>query len=399
MKLNILMVLDKEFPPDERVEKEIHTLLENGFTVSIATCTFKKLPEKEHFNGYTIYRKRLSRLLYKSSAAILLLPFYFRFWHNFLNGILNKEHYDIIHIHDLPLSKTGYQLAEKYNLKLVCDQHEFYSNWIIRTRHYNTLQGYLLRLSPWKKYERYYLTRADLVLTVEDSLRNIYVHQVGVNPEKIVTLPNTPLSLNFTNEVVNQEIIDKFSGRFVLFYAGSLDHLRGIDFILNCLVELKYDINNILFLVAGKENAAFSLNKLVEERNLQDVVQYIGFVPLGILPTYIAASDICLFVPKADNLEINNTIATKIYQYAAMGKPVIVSEARMMKEFVERNGIGFSVCHGNKKEFCETVKKLYANREISEKIRNHAIQITSRFTWESTSTDFIRFYKKMTGST
>ncbi len=393
------MVLDKEFPPDERVEKEIHTLKENGFTVSVATCTFKSLPGEEHFNGYTIYRKRLSWILYKSSAAILLLPFYFRFWFNFLDEILNKDHYDIIHIHDLPLSKTGHQLAKKYHLKLVCDQHEYYSNWIIRTRHYNTLLGYLLRLSPWKKYERYYLTRADLVITVEDSLRKIYVQQVGVNPGKIVTLPNTPLSGNFKHEVVDQKIIDQFSERFVLFYAGSLDHLRGIDFILNCLSELKNDINNILFLVAGKENAAFSLNKLIEERNLQDVVQYVGWVPLATLPTYIAASDICLFVPKADNLEINNTIATKIYQYAAMGKPVIVSEARMMKEFVESNGIGFSVHHGNKEEFCETVNKLYANREISEKIRNHAIQIASQYTWESTSINLVRFYKKMTGST
>lgn len=397
--MRILMVLDKEFPPDERVEKEIHTLQENGFTVSVATCTFKKLPEEEDFNGYTIYRKRLSWLLYKSSAAILLLPFYFRFWYSFIDEILNKGHYDIIHIHDLPLSKTGYQLAKKYHLKLVCDQHEFYSNWIIRTRHYNTLPGYVLRLSPWKKYERYYLTRADLVITVEDSLRNIYVQQVGVNPEKIVTLPNTPLSCNFKHEVVDQKIIDQFSGSFVLFYAGSLDHLRGIDFILDCLKELKNDINNMLFLVAGKENAAFSLNKLIAERNLQDAVQYDGWVPLETLPTYIAASDICLFVPKADNLEINNTIATKIYQYAAMGKPVIVSEARMMKEFVEGNGIGFSVRYGNKEEFCETVKKLYLNREISEKIRNHAIHIANQYTWESTSKNFIGFYKKMTGST
>ena len=54
-------------------------------------------------------------------------------------------------------------------------------------------------------------------------------------------------------------------------------------------------------------------------------------------------------------MEINNTIATKIYQYAAMGKPVIVSEARLMKEFVEANKLGFSVHFGNVEEFCQSI--------------------------------------------
>ena len=38
--MKILMLLENEFPPDERVEKEIADLLKSGFEVAIATYTF-----------------------------------------------------------------------------------------------------------------------------------------------------------------------------------------------------------------------------------------------------------------------------------------------------------------------------------------------------------------------
>jgi glycosyltransferase involved in cell wall biosynthesis len=313
-----------------------------------------------------------------------------------LNGILKREKFDIIHIHDLPLSKVGYRLSQRYGMKLVCDQHEYYSNWIVRTRHYNTMAGKIIRFfSNWEKYERKYLQKADMVITVEDSLKKIYIEKVLLSPDRVITLPNTPRKRDFLSNDIDPEIINRYKDRFVLFYGGSLDHLRGIEFIADCMVELKKEIDNILFLVAGKENRAFSMKRMIERLRIEKYVEYVGWVSLDKLSSYIAASHICLFVPRADNLEINNTIATKIYQYAAMGKPVIVSEAGMMREFVENNAIGFSTRYGDIKGFCEVVKRIYGHPEIAGDISKRAIRIAGEYTWENTSRDFLEFYARL----
>ena len=194
---------------------------------------------------------------------------------------------------------------------------------------------------------------------------------------------------------IDQEIIDKYKDCFVLFYGGSLDHIRGIDFIAECIARLKDEIANILFLVAGKENRAFSMSKLISGLQIENFVEHVGWVPLGKLPSYVAASKICLFVPRADNLEINNTIATKIYQYAAMGKPVIVSEARMMKEFVENNAIGYSIRYGDVNGFCDIVRNMRNHPEVLDEIRDRAIRVACDYTWENTSRDFVDYYKGM----
>jgi glycosyltransferase involved in cell wall biosynthesis len=390
------MVLDAEFPSDERVEKEIESLKEAGFEVNIAVYTFLDRPFIENHNNYKIYRKKISKLLYKSSAASLVIPFYFQFWYRFLNKILKSNNYDCIHIHDLPLSKIGYKLALKYNLKLICDQHEFYSNWIVRTKHYNTVSGKIIRrLSNWEKYEKIYLNKADMVITVAESLRELYIKKTNVLPDKIVTLPNTPSVVIFNPANVDENITLPYKNRFVLFYAGGLDYLRGIDFILEGLSVLKNEIRNILFLVAGKENRSFSIKDLITRYGVEENVSFIGWVPLKELPSYVAASNLCFFVPKADNLEINNTIATKIYQYAAMGKPVIVSEARLMKEFVEMNQIGYSVPFGNVQELCSVVRKIYNNPEIGENIKQKGFIVARQNSWELTSLPFIKKYKNL----
>jgi glycosyltransferase involved in cell wall biosynthesis len=390
------MVLESEFTADVRVEKEIKSLHSEGFHVSVAAYTFTNKIEEEKRDNYSIYRKKISKWIYKSSAAALILPLYFRFWHTYLDDLLKRTHYDVIHVHDLPLSKVAWKLARKYNLRLVCDQHEFYSNWIIRTKHYNTLTGKVIRLfSNWASYETKYLNKADMVITVAESLRELYIERLGVKPEFIITLPNTPAAGNFNPDTVDKQIVEKYAGRFVLFYAGGLDHLRGIDFIAEGVALLKNEISNILFLVAGKENKAFQMDQLIRKFQISEFTDYLGWVPLNLLSSYIAASQVCLFVPRADNLEINNTIVTKIYQYAALGKPIIVSEARMMKEFVESNKIGFSVEYGDLKEFCNLVQKIYRNPDIAISIKDNAQYIASRNTWEQTSRKFIERYSQM----
>lgn len=86
-------------------------------------------------------------------------------------GTSGKKIIDVIHIHDLPLTNIGVKMKRKYEIKLVCDQHEYYSNLIVQTTHLN---------------------KADLVITVEEPLQKEYINKVRVKKEHIITLPNTP---------------------------------------------------------------------------------------------------------------------------------------------------------------------------------------------------------------
>jgi glycosyltransferase involved in cell wall biosynthesis len=389
--MKILMVLTSYFPPDSRVEKEAISLSEAGHEVHIICYAEGDKPLLESTDHYIIHRFRASDFVRnKLSAIALLVPFYFHKWRKQIN-ILQKQHFfDAIHIHDLPLSKVGYYFKKKYGCKLICDQHEFYSEWITKTAHMNTLRGKIISsLSNWKKYENKYLLLADLVITVAEPLRLNYLKKYELNEDKIITVPNTPTKKIFNRDNINKEIVEKYKNDFVLFYAGGIDILRGIDTAIKALTLLKDEIPNIKLLLAGRIVKPYDPFKTAKKFNVEKFLEFKGWIDEQDLPSYITASDICFSLPSTDREETNNTIATKIYLYATMKRPIIASNAKTVKKFIEENKLGINIPHGNYVAFAENVLK-YKNKQIS--YQPNSIE---KFTWEETVKPLCRGYKDL----
>ena len=139
--MKILMVLDREFPPDERVEKEIRSLTKAGHKIHIACYTKENRIRIEEQENLTIHRKQISSFIYKSSVACLKFPFYFNFWRKYLTGLFTEYSFDAIHIHDLPLAQVGVEFKKKYNIPLIMDLHENWPAMLKMAVHTNTFFG------------------------------------------------------------------------------------------------------------------------------------------------------------------------------------------------------------------------------------------------------------------
>ena len=252
--MKILMILDGEFPPDERVEKEAISLINEGNNVSILCLNYGNQATEELYKGIHIHRKKINRVIRnKLLGTYLITPFYRIIWRRSILKLLANFPADVIHVHDLPLSDVAVRIGKSKGLKVVCDQHEFYSNWIVNTAHYNTFPGNIVKsFSNWKRYEKTNLRKADLVITVEEPLRKIYISEVGINPEKIIVTPNTPSVSVFNRQHIDQDIIEKYRENFMIFYAGHLDILRGIDTVIESLPLLRDSIPGLKFVFAGQ---------------------------------------------------------------------------------------------------------------------------------------------------
>lgn len=391
--MKILMVLESEFPTDNRVEKEMISLAKAGHQIDLACYTRKNKAHFEQHEFYNIHRFNISPLQYKMSAAILVLPFYLRIWKKFVLKLHNKNNYDAIHIHDLPLAKLGYIMKKKFGIPLICDQHEYYSNWIVHTAHYNTLTGKIIKiLSNWKSYENKYLNKADLVVTVEEPLKQCYINDVKVDSQKIIILPNTPEKDVFNNENIDMQIIEKYKSSFMLFYAGGIDRLRGLEMVIKAMAILKNKIPDIKLVIAGRQAKGFSIVDLAKSHNVESNVEFLNWIPHTQIATYIAASKVGFFTPPGNRDEIHNTIATKIYQYVAMGVPIIVSNVRLMAKFVTDYNIGFVA--ENEIDFAKFCLDLASDENLrSEKVAN-CNKIKDKYYWESSIQELINFYNK-----
>lgn len=400
-KKRIGMILDRDFPPDDRPEKEALSLIEAGYEVHLLCYTAKGRPLKENYKGIRIARFNLKEKLHKKlSAAYLVLPLYRIIWYRNMKEFILGNDINVIHVHDLPMTDIAHKLGKKYECKVVCDQHEYWSNWIGKTYHYNTIIGKLVKtFSNWKKYEKINLQKADLVITVSEQLRRLYIQDVGLKPKKIITVPNTPSRKVFNEQNVNPEIIKKYEQKFCIFYAGAIDVLRGIDLIIYAMAKLMDKIPDIYFILAGRFAKGCNILQLAEFLGIRSQVEYVGWLPVDQLPSYIAASKLCVYTPPAETSdEVNNTIHTKIYQYVSMKKPIIISKVKMMHDFVIDNDVGLSIDRQIPELLADKIEFIYKNySKVQDKIEKNASFLISNgeIFWDQTVVKMIVQYNNI----
>jgi len=397
--MKILMVLNEEFPPDHRVEKEADSLMGAGYQIVLLCYTTRQdLPLQEDYKGLQVKRFRMKpNLRNKLNALFLVVPFYRWIWKKHIEQIIRKDAIEAIHIHDLPLSDVGLQMKKKYGLPLICDQHEYYSNWIVQNAHLNTFLGKIVKfLSRWKRYEKKYLNQADLVITIEEPLREAYIQQVGVDPAKLIKIPNTPAEF-FAKIPSDPQILERYKDHFVLFYLGNIDVLRGVDVAIEALPEMVEYIPNIKLVLAGRTWKGSDPMGTARKLGVGSYLDFVGWLSIDQIPSYIRASNVCFHVPPVLREENDRTVATKIYQYLIIGRPILVAQQKMEKELVEEYQVGMAIRENDAQDFAQKVIQLYQDQAMRRKYENNARKVAHQFVWEKTVMPLLDSYKKLEG--
>lgn len=118
------MILDDVFPPDPRVENEAITLINGGYEVFLFCLNNGNQKTNELINGIKIRRYKFSKLTYKLSALSYDLPFYKMIMRPKINHFIKKNNIDFLHIHDIRIAESVFQVNKKYKLKVVLDLHD-----------------------------------------------------------------------------------------------------------------------------------------------------------------------------------------------------------------------------------------------------------------------------------
>ena len=99
------MILDKQFPPDPRVENEAVSLINKSFDVYLFCLKYTEdAPSFEPINGLHVHRYQSNKLEYKLSALAYRLPFYTNIMAKKIEHFLRKNHIEVIHVHDIRIA-------------------------------------------------------------------------------------------------------------------------------------------------------------------------------------------------------------------------------------------------------------------------------------------------------
>jgi glycosyltransferase involved in cell wall biosynthesis len=167
----------------------------------------------------------------------------------------------------------------------------------------------------------------------------------GIPKSKMIPLPmgvNPELFSPYKDGSKIREIYCLHSVKIIL-YIGAMDKLRGLDLIIRAFSKVRTQKDNAKLLMVGEGDDRPNLEELVSKLEIQNDVIFTGQVPYFDVPDYIAAADVCLSpVPPLSIYKVSSP--TKMFEYMAMGKPVVANEEiPEQREVIQKSGGGVLV--------------------------------------------------------
>jgi len=179
------------------------------------------------------------------------------------------------------------------------------------------------------RLSRFILTRllhqADLILPISKWLKEDLIKQ-GIEESRMMPLPEginikTFISKN-TQEIRQKYSLDNFK---VMIYVGIMDKARQLSMLIHAFSVVRGSKDNVKLLMVGDGNDRENMEELAQELGIKDDVIFAGLVSHSEIPEFISAADIGISpVPPFSFYKVSSPI--KLFEYMAMGKPVVANE-------------------------------------------------------------------------
>jgi glycosyltransferase involved in cell wall biosynthesis len=200
-----------------------------------------------------------------------------------------------------------------------------------------------------KRLEKWSIAFADLVLTVNLACKRIYTSR-SCPPQKISVVLNSPEDdiFEFQPPASQTGNGEKPAKPFVILYHGSLVRRNGFDLAVNALEKAIKSIPTARLMVCGERSSFFEeVMASVRKRGLQGDVEYLGVKNRREIVDAINRCDIGV-IPNHRNTFTEINTPTRIFEYLALGKPVIAPRTRGIQDyFSDEELIFFNVGDAN----------------------------------------------------
>jgi glycosyltransferase involved in cell wall biosynthesis len=293
--------------------------------------------------------------------------------------------YDVVHCHDLNTLAAGAGMrAELWpNAKLVYDSHELFP---------------FQKTSPsyrryWLNVERQHIRKADLVITVNESIAEEMARIHGIpKPEVLYNsceVPRVPWDLSAEN----------FRGHFgaqgdmptVLFH-GTLPGDRNLDNLVSSFGALR---GKARLFVLGEGEVKPRLQRLVSRGGLDNV--FFGpAVPQNHLLSYVRHADLGV-IPYSAREGLNNLYCTpnKLFEYIEAGVPVCANDLPELRKLLLGHGAGRVYSMETAPQIAAALEDCLALRRAGEFTAERMTRARETFSWESQARKLLAFYNAL----
>jgi glycosyltransferase involved in cell wall biosynthesis len=219
-------------------------------------------------------------------------------------------------------------------------------------------------------WELFFYKRAKSIIVISSGFKKTLSDR-KVDSDKIVVIENwaDPDVFVYSKEInhsLRQEY--NFNGKFIVLFVGTIGICQGLEKTIRVL-ELVKDYPEIHFVFLGDGVSRKDLIEYTEQKNLSNAT-FILRQPHNLIPKFMCMGDV-YFSHIRNNRLYSVTIPCKMYEYLAMGRPILTAVTGEAKNLVEELKSGVGVEPENPESLAEAVIRVYKDKRFYDSMLNN----------------------------
>lgn len=320
------------FPPHEGgIERHVYfltkALAEEGLDVKIYTSNVYHGYKNRWFVPSTTYA---NREIINGVQVLRSTPIWLPLRNPLMPDLffqLFRERPDIIHTHDYFFNTT--------NVACLCSMIK--KSPLVLTYHTTDIQFRSFGVDFVRQlYDRsagsLLLRNSRKIITVNSIIHKRLVAQ-GVNPNKIVTIPNGisfdefELDMSEYNKSAYRHKLGVADDESMILFVGRLIEWKGVEYLIRALSLIKKDIPSIKLVIVGEGPIRNELMELTRKIGVTKSVVFVGQIPHAQIPKVIHSADVCVLPSIHDGQRI-------LLEFMACKKPVVATSVGSIPEII-----------------------------------------------------------------
>lgn len=222
-----------------------------------------------------------------------------------------------------------------------------------------------IRFFEWIEKRLY--KSANHIIVVTDTFKKKIIER-GIDGKKISVYKNGANLELFKPQNKNEELEKKLNlqNKFVFAYIGTHGMAHGLDFILNSIKSLEHSHPDFRFLFIGDGAEKKNLIQLAKDLKLANTV-FVDSVSKKEIVNYLSVMDVALVnLKKSDTFK--TVIPSKIFEAAAMEKPILLGLEGETKGIIEHYNAGICYEPENTEDFHRAIQQIVQPDIYQEKV-------------------------------
>ena len=239
------------------------------------------------------------------------------------------------------------------------------------------LIGHPTKRKIWKLLERSIFPNLKNVITVNDSIANIYSEEYKVKVNVVRNVPFLKAQSNIAN-LTKADINIPDGTKILILQGAGINIDRGAEE----LVEAMQYVPNAVLLIIGSGDVIEILKQKTNELKLKDRIQFIGKVPFEKLVQYTRLGDLGLTLDKDTNINYRYSLPNKLFDYIHAGVPVLSSNLVEIKNIIMHYDIGDIIENHNPKHIASKINSILADEKLLDKWKQNTSKTAYELNWE-----------------